>query len=122
MKITASILAAVVLFLSTQCMIMGTNLAIEALVGEVACCSEKEVCEAESMDYCEETDTNDCDDSKCQDMCNPFMACCGSLYDVSRMSFDIEKPLAISVKNGCRDMNLQSTYISGLWQPPEFVE
>jgi hypothetical protein len=122
MKIIVSILAAVVLFLSTQCMIMGNNLTLEAFVEEVTCCSEKEVCTAEPMESCEEESSGDCDDSGCQDMCNPFMACCGCLYDMSRMSFDIRMPIANSVKNGCGDINLQPTYISGLWQPPEIVE
>src|SRR5689334_13247781 len=121
MKLFISILAAVVLFLSTQCLIMGNSLAINSKTEKSPCCSKKKVCAKKEK----KTTTGDCQKEKnkdCKDACNPFMSCCGCLYDaVQKNDLTINKPFQQSEKTGIKENFFKSAYISGLWQPPETV-
>jgi len=121
MKLFVSILAPVVLFLSTQCLITGSNLAVSSTTQKSSCCSKKKACDKKGR----EKTTGSCREQKnkdCKDVCNPFMACCGCLYDaVQKNELTIDKPFQQSEKTGIKENFFKSAYISGLWQPPEAV-
>ena len=124
MKVFASILSALVLFLSTQCMIAGANLAIKGIEKKTTCCAKKKTCSKPSKpsrQTCGKKQNKE-QEKGCQDACNPFMACCGCLYDCSLKSeFLINKLFAASVKNGYKNIYFPSTFTAGVWQPPELV-
>lgn len=118
MKLFVSILTSLVLFLSTQCIIMGNNLAISSKTEQKPSCSESNSCGQAS-----EEPAGDCEDEEgkdCNDACNPFMACCGCLYDAaSKNDFTISKPILKPEKNGFNDDFFKSAFLPALWQPPE---
>ena len=119
MKLFVSILASVVLLLSTQCLIMGNTLTVSSNPEKKSCCSKKKTCNKPEK----KKKAGDCQkekDKDCKDACNPFMACCGCLYDaVQKNDLTIDKPFQKSEKSGIKDNFFKSAYVSGLWQPPE---
>lgn len=120
MKLLVSILACIVLFLSTQCMIVEVApIQKAASKKSSSCCSKKTTCSKK------QEPKKDCSkekDKDCKDACNPFMACCGCLYDgVPKITFNINKPVDYPDKSGYKEIFLPSPYIPGLWQPPEVV-
>ncbi len=136
-KILVSILSVVVLFLSTQCMIAGSNLGLDGIMKKESSCSKKKTCSKSVRPGCSKSAKPGCskpvkptcskkqnnDQEKgCKDACNPFMACCGCLYDCSpKNDVVINKPFVASVKNGYKNIYFPLTFTSGVWQPPEFV-
>lgn len=120
MKLLASILAAIVLFLSTQCLIVEVNpIQKTSSKKSSSCCSKKNTCskQKETKKGCNEEKDKDC-----KDACNPFMSCCGCLYDgVTKIDLTLTQPIWNPEKSGYKEIFLQSPYIPGLWQPPEVV-
>jgi hypothetical protein len=119
MKLFVSILATIVLFLSTQCMISGSNLAMR---GVSSCTKKAATCKKQAKQCCNKQKESNKEQKDCKDACNPFMSCCGCLYDgVIKNDFRISRPFNKSVKNGNREIFFKSDYISQSWQPPELV-
>jgi hypothetical protein len=121
MKLFVSILASVVLLLSTQCLIMANDVAVTLKPMKESCCSKKKACDKQQKKEAK----RDCQQQKdkgCKDVCNPFMSCCGCLYDaLVKNDLTINKPIQQSEKTGVKDNFFKSAYVSGLWQPPEIV-
>lgn len=122
MKLVVSILAITVMFLSTQCLIIDTNMGLKPSSGKQTCCSKKKTCimqeeKENNKGFKEKEKTKDC-----KDACNPFMACCGCLYDgIPKNDFTINNPIASSVQNGNKENFFGSSYTSNSWRPPERI-
>ena len=112
MKITTTILAILVLFLSTQCVVK-SNLDHGKPIAKETCCSKKKICQKESTDK---------KDTGCEESCNPFMACCGCSYILpEKPAFTHVEVLSLSVKTGFKKIIFISNYNADCWHPPEVV-
>ena len=113
MKGITAILALIVLFLSTKCMVIEYGSPVKCKKTEKSSCSKNKSCGKPE----EENSTKNC-----KTVCNPFMACSGCVY-VSTVKEVLTVPsfLFKSVKNGCQTNRFISTYISSAWKPPEFI-
>lgn len=118
MRVSATILALIVLFLSTQCLETSASMAAEKkkATASSGCCSKKKACG-------KTTKKKDCDNDKdCKGSCNPFMACSGCVYTAfEKPEFKFHQYFDVPVKNGCQPVSFISDYVSSLWHPPECV-
>ncbi len=113
MKIVASIFACMVLFLSTQCMIIRNNVEITKTVVEKSCCSKKSSCDRKK-------DSKESNNTK--GACNPFMVCSGCVYVASENpEYSFHPFLSSSIKQAYKPQFYISDFISTLWHPPEFI-
>lgn len=111
MKITTSILAILVLFLSTQCVVKN-NLDHGKPIAKETCCLKKKSCQKEEEKK----------DDGCKEACNPFMACCGCAYIVpEKPSVSFNTISILSVRTGFIPDLFISDYNADCWHPPEIV-
>jgi len=114
MKIAASILALLILFLSTQCLVDPSFMEKKASPARThSCCSKRSGCKRPEKKEA---------GSGCKDYCNPFMACSGCAYVVfEKAELVIDNPLIIAARNGYHTDNFISGYSSSAWHPPRFI-
>ncbi len=113
MKAVTSILAVIVLFLSTQCMVMEYGSPVKCKKTTTASCTQKKAC-SKSKKTSSEKD--------CRTVCNPFMACSGCAYETAiKEMLPLPSFLYKSVKNVYPGTRFISSYISSAWKPPEVI-
>ena len=110
MKLTVSILALIVLFLSTQCVFMHENTEPGRSCAKETCCAVKKTCSKNK----EKKNNEDCNG-----ICNPFMGCSGCAYiHTEKLLFSLPALMNLSVKAGKKQAVFISSYISDCWHPP----
>ena len=111
MKLIVSILAIIVLCLSTQCIFIHEKTAtVMSCVVKKTCCPVKKTC-------CKSKEKKSGDD--CTGICNPFMACSGCAYILTEKPvFSLPVFINLSVKAGKKQAVFVSSYISDCWNPP----
>ncbi|MEP7165369.1 MAG: hypothetical protein ABI741_11785 [Ferruginibacter sp.] len=111
MKITTSILAALIIFLSTQCVYMHETAATGMPVAKKTCCAKKQSCKKEAGKK---------KDDGCKEACNPFMACGGCSFILpERPVLSAVNSSDLSVKTGFKKDFFNSNYNADCWHPPE---
>lgn len=113
MKITTSILAVLVLFLSTRCVFMHASTETGRPVAKKTCCAKKKACDKEDKKK---------KDDGCKEACNPFMSCCGCAYILpEKPAVSFNTISILSVKTGFKADCYISNYNADCWHPPEIV-
>lgn len=103
MKLIASIIAVMVLFLSTNGMVI-KNLCQNKLTSAKKCCSKKGKLPAR-------------DASK---SCNPFMPCSGTVYIATENEIKkVQRVEEDSIKEEFHDGYFAGDFVSSFWHPPE---
>ena len=110
MKLTVSILALVVLFLSTHCIFTYENKGPGKSCAKKTYCAVKKTCDKSK----EKKNKDDCNG-----ICNPFMGCSGCVYILTEKSLlSLPASINLSVKAGKKQAVFISSYISDCWHPP----